>query len=167
MKNNTLLIIPTILAISYLGTKANAITATAKLESKSGSSLEGKVTFEKVDAGTLVRAEVSGLKPGKHGFHIHEHGDCSSGDAKSAGDHFSTVKKPHGSASGDSRHTGDLENLVADDKGNAKYERRFSENALPFASVIGKAVVVHEKTDDLKTQPSGDSGGRIGCGVIK
>lgn len=145
-----------------------ATKATAQLQSKSDSKVQGSVIFEKVSAGTLVRAEVKGLKPGgTHGFHVHEKGDCSAKDAASAGDHFNPTKEPHGGATAEHRHLGDLENLVADKNGLAKYERTFPEAELSVASLTGRSVVVHEKADDLKTQPSGDSGARIGCGVIK
>lgn len=138
----------------------------AQMEARSGSRVSGVVNFEKTAAGTVVRAEIKGLKPGsEHGFHIHEYGDCTAVDAASAGSHFNPMQKPHGGVTGD-RHIGDLENLVADKKGVAKYERTFPENSLPVNSIVGRSVVVHEKIDDLKTQPSGDSGKRIGCGVI-
>lgn len=141
--------------------------AVAEIVSKSGSRVSGWVSFEKVAGGTLVRAEVKGLKAGgEHGFHVHEFGDCSAADAGSAGSHFNPTQKPHGGSAGDMRHTGDLENLKADKKGVAKYERTFAEGTLPVTMITGRSVLVHEKIDDLKTQPSGDSGKRIGCGVI-
>lgn len=141
--------------------------AVSSVEARSGSRVSGVVNFEKTAAGTVVRAEVKGLKPGsEHGFHIHEFGDCTAKDAASAGSHFNPTQKPHGGVSGEMRHVGDLENLVADKKGVAKYERTFPEGHLPVGLIVGRAVVVHEKIDDLKTQPSGDSGMRIGCGVI-
>lgn len=142
--------------------------ASTQLQSKSGSKVNGRVSFEKVSAGTLVRAEVKGLKPeSTHGFHVHDKGDCSAQDAASAGDHFNPTKQAHGRATGEHRHMGDLENLVADKNGMAKYERTFPASDLSVASLVGRSVVVHEKADDLKTQPSGDSGARIGCGVIR
>lgn len=147
---------------------AAAPKASADVQSKSGSKVQGTVTFEEVSGGTLVKADVKGLKPGStHGFHVHEKGDCSAADAKSAGDHFNPGEKPHGGVSGTQRHTGDLENLVADKNGEAKYERTLPKGSLPVASLAGRSVVVHEKMDDLKSQPAGDSGARIGCGVIK
>ena len=139
----------------------------AQMEARSGSRVSGVVSFEKTAAGTMVRAEIKGLKPGsEHGFHIHEYGDCTAVDAASAGSHFNPMQKPHGGVAGDMRHVGDLENLVADKKGVAKYERTFAAGDLPVDAISGRSVVVHEKADDLKTQPSGDSGKRIGCGVI-
>lgn len=137
------------------------------VEARNGSRVSGVVNFEMTAAGVVVRAEVKGLKPGsEHGFHIHEFGDCTAVDASSAGSHFNPMQKPHGGVAGDMRHVGDLENLVADKKGVAKYERTFSEASLPFSQITGRAVVVHEKIDDLKSQPAGDAGKRIGCGVI-
>lgn len=152
-----------------LGYSANAAKiVTAEIQSKSNSAVKGKVTFEPAKGGsTLVKAEVSGLTPNSsHGFHVHEHGDCSAANADSAGDHYNPAKKAHGGASGE-RHKGDLENLVADANGVAKYERTFAKGTLPVPGLRGRSVVVHEKPDDLSSQPAGDSGARIGCGVIK
>jgi Cu-Zn family superoxide dismutase len=105
--------------------------------------------------------------PGPHGFHIHEKGDCSAADASSAGGHFNPTGKPHGGPDSDARHAGDFGNIEADATGNARYSRTFSDLTLDGeSSIIGKAIIVHQKADDLKTQPSGDAGGRIGCGVI-
>ena len=150
-------------ANSYAATKV-----TAELQPKSGSSVKGKVTFENVKDGTLVKADVSGLEPSStHGFHVHEHGNCTAANADSAGDHYNPKNKVHGGATGEHRHKGDLENLLADANGVAKYERTFAKGTLPVASLRGRSVVVHEKPDDLNSQPSGDSGARISCGVIK
>jgi len=141
--------------------------ATAEVQAKSGSRVAGSVTFEKTAAGTLMKVDIKGLKAnGTHGFHIHEYGDCSATDAGSAGSHYNPSQKPHGGMTGDMRHIGDLENLTADSKGIAKFEKTIPEASLPVSNLVGRAVVVHEKADDLKTQPSGDSGKRIGCGVI-
>lgn len=141
--------------------------ATAEVQSKSGSRATGTVTFEKTAEGTLMKVDIKGLKPGgTHGFHIHEYGDCSAADAGTAGSHYNPSQKPHGGMTGDMRHIGDLENLTADKKGIAKFEKTIPEGSLPVANLVGRAVVVHEKADDLKTQPSGDSGKRIACGVI-
>lgn len=141
--------------------------AVAQVAPKSGSRVNGEVTFEKMADSTIMKVNIKGLKPnGTHGFHIHEYGDCSAADAGTAGSHYNPSQKPHGGMSGDMRHIGDLENLTADKKGVAKFEKTLPDSALPVAGLVGRAVVVHEKADDLKTQPSGDSGKRIGCGVI-
>lgn len=134
---------------------------------KSGGEASGKVTFTKVDGGIKVEAEVRGLTPGKHGFHIHEWGDTSSPDAMSAGSHFDpTMTKHHGSPTEMPRHVGDLGNLEANDRGVAHLELTLPN--LSFAgptSIIGRGVIVHEKEDNFG-QPVGNAGGRVAAGVI-
>ena len=138
--------------------------AIAVLHSASGSEVSGTVTFTKSGDGVKVVAEVSGLTPGKHGFHVHEFGDCSAPDAASAGSHFNPTKDPHAGHDADKRHMGDLGNLEADSSGKARLE--LTDKKMKLSAVLGKAVIVHEKADDLKTQPTGDAGGRVACGVI-
>jgi Cu-Zn family superoxide dismutase len=141
--------------------------AVAVLSSTKGNNVSGTVTFTKVAGGVKVVAEVSGLTPGGHGFHIHEFGDCSAPDAMSAGGHFNPHHTEHGGPDAKARHAGDFGNIVADESGKARYERVDPVIALdgPHA-IIGYAVIVHEKADDLKSQPTGDAGGRVACGVI-
>jgi superoxide dismutase, Cu-Zn family len=132
-----------------------------------GNTASGTVTFEVVEDGMRVVADIEGLTPGKHGFHVHEYGDCSSSDAMSAGGHFNPMAKPHSSPMDSIRHVGDLGNLVADAQGRAHIDR--VDPMLSFfgaSSIIGRSVVVHEKEDDLKSQPTGAAGARVGCGVI-
>ena len=138
--------------------------AIAVLHSASGSEVSGTVTFTKSGDGVKVVAEVSGLKPGKHGFHVHEFGDCSASDAASAGGHFNPTNDPHAGHDADKRHMGDLGNLEADSSGKARLE--LTDKKMKLSAVLGKAVIVHEKADDLKTQPTGEAGGRVACGVI-
>jgi Cu-Zn family superoxide dismutase len=141
--------------------------AIAVLHPASGSQVMGTVTFTKMDDGVQVVADVTGLTPGKHGFHIHEFGDCSTPDATSAGGHFNPTHKPHGAPDAAERHVGDLGNLEADASGKAHLE--WKDKMLKFTgenSVLGHAVIVHEKEDDLKSQPVGNAGGRLACGVI-
>ena len=129
--------------------------------------VDGKVTFTQVDGGVEIAAELTGLKPGKHGFHIHEFGDCSKMDGTCAGGHFNPDGKPHGGPDSAERHVGDFGNIEAGADGKATYKRVDKLITLSGAhSIIGRAIIVHEKEDDLKTQPSGDAGARIGCGVI-
>jgi Cu-Zn family superoxide dismutase len=114
-----------------------------------------------------VVADVTGLTPGKHGFHIHEFGDCSSSDGNSAGGHFNPTHKQHGAPDASDRHAGDLGNIEADASGKAHLE--WSDKVMKLSgadSIVGHAVIVHEKVDDLKTQPTGNAGGRLACGVI-
>ena len=134
---------------------------------KSGGDASGTVEFTKVADGIRVVAEVRGLTPGKHGFHIHEFGDIHSDDAMSAGGHFNPEKSAHGEPHAAKRHVGDLGNLEANARGVAKVD--FVDKEITFAgphSIIGRGVIVHEKADDFKTQPTGNAGGRMACGVI-
>jgi Cu-Zn family superoxide dismutase len=134
---------------------------------KSGGEASGVVTFTKVANGVRVEAEIRGLTPGKHGFHIHEFGDCSSPDAMSAGGHFNPTKAEHAGPSEQHRHIGDLGNIEANARGIARVD--LVDPHLRFAgptSILGRGLIVHEKPDDLKTQPTGNAGGRVACGVI-
>lgn len=141
--------------------------AFAVVQAKSGSEVVGAVDFIVVDEGLRVIANIGGLAPGKHGFHIHEHGDCSAHDASTAGGHFNPFNKKHGGPNTEERHEGDLGNLEADQYGFAYYDEVIEGLKLNGEySIIGKSVVVHEGEDDLETDPSGNSGARIGCGEI-
>jgi superoxide dismutase, Cu-Zn family len=140
--------------------------AVAVLKPTMGSKVEGTVTFTKADKGIRVQAEISGLTPGKHGFHIHEFGDTSSADGMSAGGHFNPHKMDHGAPEATKRHVGDLGNIEADSQGHATYD--LTDPALGFSgatSILGRGVVVHEKPDDF-SQPTGNAGGRLAVGVI-
>ena len=132
-----------------------------------GSTVKGTVTFTKVDDGIKIVADVEGLAPGKHGFHIHKYGDCSDPDAASAGGHFNPDNKKHGAPTDEERHVGDLGNLEADENGVAHYER--TDTVIAFFgphSVIGRAIIVHAGEDDFTSQPTGNAGTRLACGVI-
>jgi Cu-Zn family superoxide dismutase len=146
---------------------AEIAKAIAVLHPTEGSKVMGKITFTKEKDGVRVSGEVTGLTPGKHGFHIHEFGDCSAPDATSAGSHFNPTGHPHAGPGVEKRHVGDLGNLEANDAGVAKVD--FVDRQLKFegsTSIIGRGVIVHAKPDDLTTQPTGDAGGRVACGVI-
>lgn len=137
------------------------------LNPKSGSEVIGAVTFTEVEGGVRIIADVGGLKSGLHGFHIHEKGDCSAMDASSAGGHFNPTSKKHGGPDSVDRHVGDLGNLDANQNGLAHYDRVDTVITLNGPqSIIGKSIVVHADEDDLKTDPSGNSGARIACGEI-
>jgi Cu-Zn family superoxide dismutase len=142
--------------------------AISVLHPTAGNKVTGTVTFAPVADGVQVHAEITGLTPGKHGFHVHEFGDCSASDAASAGAHFNPTNQPHAGPDATARHEGDMGNVEADASGNAKLDYVDHQISLTndAKSVIGRSVVVHAKPDDLKTQPSGDSGARIACGVI-
>lgn len=139
------------------------------LEAKSGSKLAGKAVLEETSDGVKVTLAVSGISKGKHGAHVHELGDCSSADGKSAGDHFNPGGHKHGMPPGAERHLGDLGNLEVAASGEGKLEITVAgANLKPGdkSSFLGRAIIVHEKTDD-GGQPTGNAGGRIGCGVIQ
>ena len=132
-----------------------------------GNDVQGTVTFTKVDNGIRVVADIKNLKPGSHGFHVHEYGDCSAEDGTSTGGHFNPHTMPHSGPNADQRHVGDLGNIVADESGQAKLD--VVDSHLSFegpASIIGRAIIIHAGEDDLKTQPTGNAGGRVACGVI-
>ena len=141
--------------------------AVAVLHSAPSGKVEGTVWFEPAPGGVKVKARITGLAPGTHGFHIHEFGDCSAADFTSAGGHFNPMSKPHGAPKDAARHVGDLGNIEAGADGVATLDWTDKEVGLDgHHGVVGRAVVVHAKADDLKTQPTGDAGGRLACGVI-
>src|ERR1700682_1929949 len=144
----------------------NATKAMATLHPSSGSEVKGQVKFTKTGDDVQVVADIENLKPGKHGFHIHEKGDCSAPDASSAGAHFNPTHKHHDGPSGPDRHVGDFGNIEADSSGKGHLVWKGKLDLSGENSIIGKSVVVHEKEDDLKTDPAGNSGARIACGVI-
>jgi len=150
------------------GAEGAAITkAIAVLHPTQGSQVSGTVTFTKAEGGVHVVAEIKGLTPGEHGFHIHEFGDCSAADGASAGGHFNPAGHPHAGPDAKMRHAGDLGNITADAGGTAHYDQ--VDTMLAFAgsdSIVGRGLIVHEKADDLTTQPTGAAGGRVACGVI-
>ncbi|RUO32653.1 superoxide dismutase family protein [Aliidiomarina sanyensis] len=130
--------------------------------------LHGFVMFEDTADGVFVLAHVEGLDAGGvHGFHVHEYGDCSDPEAMSAGGHFNPHGADHGSPQSTERHVGDLGNLRADDAGIAHLEMIDTKLELSGPhSILGKSVIVHAQPDDYQTQPTGDAGARVLCGVI-
>jgi len=162
----TILSIALFCAVAALVQGQEISKATAQLEPKSGSNVTGTVTFTKSGDEVQVVADIQNLKPGKHGFHIHEKGDCSAADAASAGAHFNPTHQHHGGPMTAERHAGDLGNIEADASGKTHLEWKGKLSLSGADSIIGKSVVVHEKEDDLQTDPSGNSGARIACGTI-
>lgn len=142
--------------------------ATAVIHSTDGNSAEGVITFTQVNDGIRVQATINGLSAdGVHGFHIHEYGDCRADDGTSAGGHYNPQDMDHGAPTDSERHVGDLGNLTADGDGTATVD--YVDPVLSFSgtnSILGYGVIVHAGEDDFVTQPTGDAGGRIGCGVI-
>jgi Cu-Zn family superoxide dismutase len=144
-------------------------TAVATLEPTRGNAATGQVSFVQKGDRVVVTARVTGLPPGSHGFHVHEKGDCSSGDGMSAGGHFNPLGKPHGNPSSPDHHAGDMPMLVADSGGVANLTVELSGMTIGTGAtdIAGKAVIVHKDPDDFTTQPTGNSGARLACGVIR
>ena len=143
--------------------------ATAALQPTKGSKAFGEATFEQAGDGKVrVFVFAQGLKPGQaHGFHIHEAGDCSSGDGMSAKGHFNPQGKAHGQPG--AGHAGDLPMLQADKAGKAKLDVTVDGISIGSGAgnIVGRGLIIHADPDDFKTQPTGNSGARIACGVIK
>ena len=160
----------TVLLAACQSTPDAPLRATAGLQPTKGSKAFGEATFEEVDGKVRVIVFAQGLRPEReHGFHIHEAGDCSSGDGMSTKGHFNPHGKPHGNPSGAERHAGDLPALKAGKDGRAKVDVTLdiiTVRAGP-ASVVGRGLIIHADPDDYKTQPTGNAGARIACGVIK
>ena len=145
-------------------------TATAFLDPTKGSNARGTVTFQESGGKVLMIASVTGLKPNQeHGFHIHEKGDCSSGDGMSTGGHFNPLAKQHAHPSTGERHAGDLPALKADASGIATLRQEMDVITVSDGptSVVGRGMIVHAQPDDYKTQPTGNAGARVACAVIK
>ena len=147
---------------------SNAISkAICVLTPTVGNNVKGTVTFTQTDAGILIEANVEGLSEGKYGFHIHEFGDISKSDGTSAGGHFNPEDKEHAGPEHAIRHAGEFGNIIADENGNAHYER--VDSLISFKGVnniVGRSIIIHEDSDDLVSQPTGDAGGRVAHGVI-
>jgi Cu-Zn family superoxide dismutase len=148
----------------------DAPKATASLEPTKGSTVRGTATFVQLGDKVRVTASVSGLKPnGEYGFHIHEAGDCSSGDGMSAKGHFNPQGKPHAHAGTSERHAGDLPSLKSDAGGSAALSVDLDIITVVAGpnSVVGRGLIVHIQADDFKTQPTGNAGARSACAVIQ
>lgn len=165
-------LIPTLIAAALIAGcgsgETKAPSAEATLAPTQGSNASGHVRFTEVDDGVSIEARVAGLTPGGHGFHIHEKGDCSAPDATSAGGHFNPTGQPHGHPGKDDHHLGDLPMLTADASGQAMLSTVVKGLSIGSGdgNIVGRAVIVHAMPDDYTTQPTGNSGGRLACGVI-
>ncbi|MFC7299653.1 superoxide dismutase family protein [Herminiimonas aquatilis] len=153
------------------GFSKSPTTAEAIMKPTQGNTTSGIVSFTQQDDKVLVNARIQGLSPGLHGFHIHEKGDCSAPDATSAGGHFNPSGTKHGSPTTAEHHGGDFGNLTADATGTATLAiavpaSQISLSASGANSIIGKGLIVHADPDDYITQPTGNSGKRLACGVI-
>jgi Cu-Zn family superoxide dismutase len=146
---------------------AGPTRAVAVLMPTTGSTVRGTVTFTLAEGGVRITAQLEGLAPGDHGFHVHEFGDCTAADGTSAGGHFNPGGAPHSGPDAAARHVGDLGNLTADGNGTASYDRVDRAVRLDGPDgVIGRGVIVHAAPDDFTTQPTGAAGARVACGVI-
>ena len=149
--------------------QAEGPSASAQLQPTTGNTTSGSASFTQVGDKVHLVANVTGLTPGQeHGFHVHEAGDCSSGDGMSAKGHFNPYGKPHGSPASAERHAGDMPALRADAGGNARIDTTLDAMSVKPgpASVVGRGLIVHASPDDYKTQPTGNAGARLACGVI-
>lgn len=174
MKNKTYVLgigVILTLGLAGCGTSKQAVArkadAVAVLTPTQGNNVQGTIYFIKLADGVRVEGEVVGLKPGPHGFHIHEKGDCSAPDAMSAGGHFNPTGMQHGSPTSPQRHMGDFGNIEANVSGVAKVsiiDHMISIDG-PY-SIIGHGLIIHANPDDLKSQPAGNAGPRVACGVI-
>lgn len=168
MKTTLLLLTTAALLVACASTPSGP-RATAQLKPTTGNATSGSVSFVQSGNKVLVSGEIRGLKPNaEHGFHVHEKGDCASGDGMSAGGHFNPTGAPHGSHGMGMHHTGDLPSLKADASGVARFN--FESGSLAVGSgvtdVVGKGLIVHRDPDDYKTQPTGNAGPRLACAVI-
>ncbi len=159
-------------AVEPVVAESAEVKASATIESKSESKVTGSISFTMKGDKVWVEAKLTGLTPGEHGFHVHEKGDCSSPDGKSAGGHFNPSSVDHGGPDMEMHHAGDLGNIVANAEGVAEMKVELPTSFLSLDAkadnnIIDRAVVVHGGTDDMKSQPSGAAGPRVGCGVIK
>ena len=142
--------------------------AVATLSPTQGNTVSGLVMFHEMDGHLMVHAQLSGLKPGgEQGFHVHETGSCASTDGSSAGGHFNPGGQVHGPQNA-AHHAGDLPALKADALG--RVDQKFMLDGPTVAGgpngVVGRSLIVHAQADDYSTQPTGNSGARVACGVI-
>ena len=143
--------------------------AVVHIAGASGSLVSGTLALAPLHGGVRMTGDIGGLTPGSHGFHIHQTGDCSAADAASAGGHFNPTGSGHGRAGTAAHHAGDIDNIVADASGVAHVDvqlRGVSLGGSPTTDIVGRALVVHASPDDYRSQPAGNSGMRVGCGVI-
>lgn len=146
------------------------VTASAVLNSASGSSVTGTANFTQTgDMMVRMSLEVQGLTPGEHALHLHEKGDCSAPDATSAGGHWNPGGMDHGKRGEGQYHAGDVINLTADENGNVSWSDEISGWTIGgdiSTNILNHAVIIHDGQDDFMTQPTGAAGGRVACGVI-
>lgn len=144
--------------------------AMANIGPASASLVSGRLAITAIDGGVRIEGDLGGLAPnGIHAIHVHERGDCSAADASSAGGHFNPGGMPHGQAGEGPHHLGDMNNLHANAEGVAHVDIRLLGVTLGSGAandILGRAIVVHAMPDDYHSQPAGNAGARVGCGVI-
>ena len=159
----------TLLVLASCASMSSGPSASATLSPTTGSTATGTVKLTQLGDGSVrVTVDLTGVPPGIHGFHIHDKGDCGD-NGNAAGGHFNPASTAHGAPSATPHHAGDFGNVTADDKGEV--HTRFMTHSVTVKegmsnSVAGRAVVLHANPDDLVTQPTGNAGGRIACGVV-
>lgn len=144
--------------------------AMALIEPRSGSKVTGRAEFTQQGNKVKLTIQIENATPGTHAAHLHEKGDCSDPEAKSAGNHWNPTSQDHGKWGHSPFHQGDIGNIEvgADGKGTLTLETDlWSIGGDTSKDVVGKAVVVHASPDDFKSQPAGNAGGRVGCGVVE
>ena len=167
MKRAIICVLVLLAAVTAAARAADPVRAVAVLHPTKDSHVAGTVWFIQENGKVHVVADITGLTPGPHGFHVHEFGDATSDDASAAGGHYNPHKMHHAGPTAPNRHAGDLGNLVADAEGKAHLDVADAGLSLEGAdSVIGRAVIVHASADDLTSQPAGNAGRRVACGVI-
>jgi len=173
MKKFFLMLFPIVAAAGLAAcqsTPSEPLRATAGLQPTKGNKAFGEATFEQVGDKVRVIVFAQNLPPEREvGFHIHEAGDCSSGDGMSAKGHFNPQGKPHGRAGTPERHAGDLPSIKAGKNGRAKLDATVDGISIGSGpgNIVGRGLIIHADPDDYKTQPTGNAGARIACGVIK
>jgi Cu-Zn family superoxide dismutase len=164
-------IVASMLACASAQTSGNAMPATATVRNASGTSL-GVLRLESVAGGVRLSGQLTGLTPGAHGIHLHAVGSCDAPGFTSAGAHFNPRSTKHGLVNPEGPHAGDMPAIAADANGRAVVDHTtalvtLGSGANSVFDADGTAVVVHAATDDQRTDPSGNSGARIGCGVVE
>jgi len=158
-----------VLAFSVSACAFKAPSAEAVLKPTRGNTASGTLSFEQQGGSVLIKGQFAGLTPGAHGVSIHARGDCTAADASSAGGHFNPFGKRHGSPSTPNHHAGDLPMLVAGTNGKGHFQALMDGISLEDSpnGILGRSVIIHAKPDDFTTQPGGNSGPNVACGVIQ
>jgi superoxide dismutase, Cu-Zn family len=168
LRTRYFLAVATLIAAASFAYAQDVKKAEANLKPTQGNQAAGTLTFQEKGGKVQVKGKLSGVPAGTHGFHIHEKGDCSAPDGASAGGHFNPDGKKHGAPTAPEHHIGDMGNLEVAANGKLNVNTTLSGVSLNGAnSIVGKAVILHGGADDMTTQPTGNAGARIACGVIE